>query len=152
LVPTLVQRLYANRFTSEGKEITLLFNDKETEVSGKVLQSENDPGYHYFDLINGRELDDKGGSVSLTVKSKEVAAVARLPRVMEITTTNGQRVLHLHREVADASVALCDAEGKTLERGTVDQAAGLLAKHPANPSTHLKLFSGEFLVDAINNQ
>ncbi len=148
LVPTLSERVYANRFSKGEKEIVLLFNDRESEVNGEVLRASDSGEHHYFDLLNGKELVVEKGSVSLRVASKDVAAVARLPRVMELTESG----LRLRREVPDAKIALCDAEGKTLEQCAPDQAAELLAKHRATPDTYLKLFSGGTLMDAASHR
>jgi hypothetical protein len=56
LVPTLLERVYANRFSSGDKEITMLYNARGVIVDAPVLEAAEDPTLHYFDLLACKEL------------------------------------------------------------------------------------------------
>jgi len=88
LVPTLVPRVYANRFGRGDKVIFTIFNGTGHTVSAPVLPVTPDADHHFVDLLNGRELVpiDFGGSraIRLKLKREETVVVARLPRVLRV--------------------------------------------------------------------
>lgn len=150
LAPTLAAYVYANRFSSEGKDVILLFNDREAEVNEAVLQADSGENSRYFDLFTGRELTVREGAIHLKIPSKAVAAVARFPRTIDVTNRNGRPVVALRAEVADAEWEVCNSEGKTLTQGQLDEINAWLSGYSGGESVHVKLFSGKYLTDAVD--
>ncbi|MBN2473043.1 MAG: hypothetical protein JXB62_00445 [Pirellulales bacterium] len=88
LVPTLAERVYANRFTAGGKggkTFFHLYNSTGKDYSGPVLRIVKPAGHHVFDMLNCRELAAEGSTptVELSLKNDDVACVALLPALLE---------------------------------------------------------------------
>lgn len=84
LVPTLMPRVYANRFGGGEKVIHTLFNATGHTIAGPVLPVKPDSHRHFIDLLTGRELTPvktkSGYALQLKLKREETAVVAQLPR------------------------------------------------------------------------
>lgn len=148
LVPTLAPEIYANRFATQNKQITLLYNNSGKAVDAPLLKAELEPNEHYFDLLHGEELAVKNGAIQLEVQPEDVAAVARLPRSLKVGHAYGGWTITLTQNVPNASVALCDDKGVIFEqKNFVDGKAYLDAY--GTTIKYIKLFSGKYLVDAM---
>ena len=93
LVPTLIPRVYANRFEANGKRIFCLHNATGHTVEGPVLAVEAGPGHHILDLLKGTELtpapDEGRPAIALRMPRDTTRVIARLPRLLR---TNGGTV------------------------------------------------------------
>jgi hypothetical protein len=91
LVPTLVERVYANRFTAPGKTLTTLYNARGYTVDGPVLEASVAPDVHFFDLLQCRELPvQKAGdtsAIALKIHPNRTACIAHLPRALSARRT-----------------------------------------------------------------
>jgi len=76
LIPTLEENIYANQFKNGDKTITVLLNTKGFTVDGPLLKVESKANYHYFDLLNGKEIQPQNGAISMKLRNGEVAAIA----------------------------------------------------------------------------
>lgn len=150
LIPTLETHVYANRFSSEDKDVILLFNDRESEVSGNVLQANDHQHRRYFDLFAGRELNPVDGRIHLDIPSKSVAAVARFTRTIDVESVHSRPVLAVRAEVEEASWQVCNPEGKVLKDGSLNEVNSWLSSYAGKEPLHVKLFSGKYLIDATN--
>jgi len=106
LVPTLVRRIYANRFAAGGKTFFHLYNATGRDYSGPLLRVPKPAGYHVFDMLGCRDLEAEGSTpvVVASLKGDDVACIALLPaqltvrregdllRVLAAVTAGGQRL------------------------------------------------------------
>jgi len=142
LIPSLAQGIYINQFASGQKTIYLFYNARGFTVDGDVLQITPDNKYHYFDVLHGKEITPRNNAIALKIAADEVAAIARLPKVLSVQKDG----IHLDRAVKDATLVLCDAEGAHLKTIPVNGTKVLL---PENKAVCVKLFEGKYLVDAV---
>ncbi|MCS7254632.1 MAG: DUF6259 domain-containing protein [Armatimonadetes bacterium] len=81
LVPTLVNGVFANRFSSERKTVWTLYNANWRSVSGEVLAVPHIKGARYFDAWNDKEIKPRiAGKVaylSLTIEPHGVGCVVQ---------------------------------------------------------------------------
>lgn len=83
LVPTLMPRVYANRFSAGGKTLWTLYNATGHTVDGPVLEVELAEGQRLVELLGNTELPATGAGrhrLNLYLPRGGVACVARLPR------------------------------------------------------------------------
>ena len=79
LVPTLVPRVYANRFGAPGKTIWTILNARGHTVDAPVLNVGQAPHARVSDLLTGRELPVAAdGSVRMRLRRDECRVVARM--------------------------------------------------------------------------
>jgi hypothetical protein len=145
LIATLLPRVYANQFQAGNKSITMLYNARQFTVDEPVLKVLSDPGYHYFDLLNNHELAVENNAISLLMHSGDVAAVARLPKVLSMQ----KQKVELAKVPANASLIICDKDDNTLWRQNLSQSQIVLPASLPQGAVAVKLFSGKYLVDAI---
>jgi hypothetical protein len=81
LVPTLVARVYANRFPGQGQTIWTLYNRSGQDIDQEVITVPHVAGSRYVDLVHGRELTAvlKGDQavLRLALGNGEVTAIAQ---------------------------------------------------------------------------
>ncbi|MBI2300253.1 MAG: hypothetical protein HYU66_15120 [Armatimonadetes bacterium] len=81
LVPTLVPRVYANRFPGRGQTIWTLYNRSGESLDCDVIEVKHAPGARYMDLLSGSELAAvvRGGKATLRLRlgNGEVRALAQ---------------------------------------------------------------------------
>jgi hypothetical protein len=148
LTPTKLPRLYANRFRSGEKTVTLLYNARRFTIDGPALEVGNDANFHYFDLLHNRELAPQNNALNLQLQPDETAAVARLSRVLKLEKTATGFSVSTTKIPAQAALVLCDVNGAEMWR------APLNAKQIALPDTlpkgavAVKLLQGKYLLDA----
>lgn len=81
LVPTLVPRVYANRFTAPGKTIWTIQNGTDHTVDAPVFQVDPAPDVRFVDLFAERELTpDEHGAIQLRLRRNQTVVIARLAR------------------------------------------------------------------------
>ncbi len=148
LAPGLAQGVYANRFAGGGKTITLLFNARGFTVDEPLLAAPTKAGFHYFDLLNGKEIAPPDGKIQMKLRANAVAAVALLPRVLQMQKANGGWKVELSRKVQSATVALCTAEGEIISRAPLAALGVLPAPNGEAKAGYVKLFAGKYLLDA----
>jgi hypothetical protein len=80
LVPTLVRRVYANRFGSENNRIFTIHNATGRTVDEPILAVDADPNVHFVNLLSGQKLtpvDTAGGkAIRLKMKRDETLVIA----------------------------------------------------------------------------
>ena len=89
LVPTLHDRLLANRFSCDSKQVYTIYNKSGKTVDGAALRVPAKTGHHFVELIGDAELEAKSVSpeqmeVCLNLPTTSVAVVAVLPRLIEL--------------------------------------------------------------------
>jgi len=145
LISTLASRVYANQFQAGQKAITMLYNARPFTVNRPLLKVLSDKNYHYFDLLNCRELDVKGSAISLHMNPGDVAAVAKLPKVL-LVQNNTVKLSHIPQ---NAFITLCDINGNELWRQPVTNNSITLPASLPKGAVAVKLFTGKYLMDAV---
>lgn len=149
LIPTLLPRLYANRFQSGEKTVTLLYNARRFTVDGPVLRAESKTDYHYFDLLNQRELTPQEGAIDLRMEPDQTAAIAQLPRLLIIEKSDTKTQITLSKKIEKAELLLCDGDGSILWRSSTEKETIPLPSPLPEGSSVLKLFDRNNLLDAL---
>jgi hypothetical protein len=145
LIATLLPWVYANQFHAADKSVTLIYNARKFTVDEPVLKVLSDAGYHYFDLLNNRELSVDDNAISLLMHPGDVAALARLPKVLSLQNNK----VVISKIPANAALTICDKDGNTLWRQNVNNRQIVLPPSLPSGAVAVKLFSGKYLVDAI---
>jgi hypothetical protein len=147
LAPSLAQGVYANRFVGGGKTITLLYNARGFTVDQPLMAAPAKAGYHYFDLLNGKEIVPQNNVIGFKLRADKVAAVAHLPQVLQVTKTNTGHTARLARKVDNAKLIVCAADGTPLETKEITGQEIAVANAQA---AYVKLIQGEYLLDAAS--
>ena len=83
LIPTLIPRVYANRFGKGKRQLITVHNATGHTVDGPVLEVRPVPGFRYFDPLTGKEIvpipHEPGHALCLKLARDETKTVARLP-------------------------------------------------------------------------
>lgn len=149
LTPTKLSRLYANRFQSGEKTVTLLYNARRFTVDGAALEAQPSADFHYFDLLKNRELSPQNNALNLQMQPDETAAVARLPRILKLEKTATGFSVSITKSSAQNALVLCDANGNELWRAPLSsKQIALLATLPKG-AVAVKLLDGKYLLDAL---
>ena len=156
LVPTPAERVYANRFTSEEKQVTLLYNARGYTVDGPLAHVEPKEGHHFLELLRCEQLtperDGERCTVGLKLRRGQVACIARLPKRLHVARNGKKLVVQVAGAIEGMRVLVADGKG------------ALLAQHPAASQVALdlptttaensrpvcvKLLGETYLVDAV---
>ncbi|MFP4249187.1 MAG: DUF6259 domain-containing protein [Armatimonadota bacterium] len=154
LVPTVREHVYANRFDGRDKRITTLYNDADFTVDGPLLPIEREDGWHWFDLLNCRELEpqraDDGPAVGLKLGPGDVAAIARLPERLRVERAPGGYRVEVSGDLGGMEVQVCDADGAALTEQDAERSADLVIPGfaDANPAC-VKLMRYGRLIDVV---
>jgi hypothetical protein len=93
LVPTLVERVYANRFDAPDKQVWTVLNACGHTVDTAVLAVPAEVGTHVVDLMTGQEMNaDRHGGIALRLRRDECRVLARLPRRIRLTEAGAEIV------------------------------------------------------------
>jgi len=146
LTPTLVPRVYANRFEGGGKTFFTLFNAAGHTVDAPVLPAAPDPDRHYVDPLSGAELTPvrvaDGWALRLRIKRNRAAVAARLPK--RLTVADGAV-----RASGDATGMRIVAAARTgMELASFENGDALTPPQTERPPIMLKLLRDGLLVDA----
>jgi hypothetical protein len=117
LVETLMPLVYANRFESPKKCIWTLLNMTGKNVNVPLLKVENAPDYHYVELLSGVEIPVINNSLRLALKPKEVAVIARLPKLLKVE----KQILKCNTTAKICTVEATDKAGKTICHPVIGQ-------------------------------
>lgn len=130
LVPTLRDRVYANRFDGRDKRITMLYNAGEFTVDGMLLPVERERGWHWFELLRGEELTPHraggGWAVGLTLAAGDLACIARLPERLSVRRAPAGYRYEVGGDFAGMKVQICDAEGEVLSEQKAERSDDLI--------------------------
>ncbi len=154
LIPTLVQRVYANRFTSESKQITLLYNACGYTVDGALVAVEPRDGYHLFELLRCKELTvaqaEGGPAVGVKLRRDQVACIARLPKRLTVAPEGEALKVTVAGKTEGMTVALVAADGQQLVAAPAASEVTLrFAEGGEGPAPAcVKLLGEKYLVDA----
>jgi hypothetical protein len=161
LVPTLMPRVYANRFVraaggagAGAKVIYHLYNSAGHTVDGPVLALPTTGDTHVLDLLTATDypLVPSGDSaqVSLYLPREGIACLAVLPRLLNVTRQGDALTVTFPPLASGEIVLACDAAGAPL--ATVAAAGSFasldLRSFPAGQPACLKLLSSGILLDA----
>jgi hypothetical protein len=149
LAPTKRARLYANRFHSGEKTVTLLYNARRFTIDGAALAIEPNANFHFFDLLNNREISPENNALDLQLHPNETAAVARLPRVLRLEKTATGVVASATKIAAQSTLILCDANGEELWRAPMTAKTMVLPNELPKGAVAVKLLDGKYLLDAL---
>ncbi|MBC7289061.1 MAG: hypothetical protein H5T86_13690 [Armatimonadetes bacterium] len=154
LVPTLRQRVYANRFSAGDKVITAVFNARPYPVDGPLFAAENATGFHYVELLSGEEakLVRAGNgpqmAVALRIEPMRVAVVARMPRlILTVDQADEGLVVRLEGRNAGWMVVASDLENKVLAAAP----AGEQTTRLTSPELSARLRQGPVLVKLVRD-
>jgi hypothetical protein len=156
LVPTLVQRVYANRFGGGGQIIYMLYNATGHTVDAPVLPLNVRPGQHAFDLLNCTPCDivdtGRAKAVGVYLERDDVACIAVLPRKLDVKREGAALTVQVAAGLKEPRLEVCDMAGDSLlmiaareGRNRVDLSAIEGDKQPAC----LRLLDGTQLVDVV---
>lgn len=154
LVPTLVPRVYANRFEGGGKAFYHLYNAAGHTVHGPVLELRPGPGRHVVELLSGAALTPAGErqAVALWLERDDVACIAVLPERLREVRREGQTLsLRVEGDPAGCILVLAAADGAVLASRPAAPGENRLdlAALPGNPAPALaKLLRDGALQDA----
>jgi hypothetical protein len=84
----------------------------------------------------------------MKLQPNAVAAIALLPEVLQVQKVGGGWKFQFSRDVPDATLALCNADGEILSRAALPASGVLPAAGDAAHATSVKLFAGKYLLDA----
>jgi hypothetical protein len=154
LIPTLRERVYANRFNGIDKQITMLYSDVAYTVDGPMLPVKREEGWHYFDLLRGEELTprsaDTGMALSLKLGPGEVACIARLPELLSVERVPTGYRYEVTGDIGGLQVQVCDAQGQMLAQQSAARSDELVmpAGSEAKPAC-VKLVRYDRLLDIV---
>ncbi|HWL54016.1 MAG TPA: hypothetical protein VNQ90_16360 [Chthoniobacteraceae bacterium] len=149
LVPTLIEEVYANRFTGEDKRVILFYNARKTEIDGPGFKVEAENGYRYFNLLDRQEIAPVEGALHLRIAPGGVAAIARFTRTLGLAREKEALRVTLSRTLADARLVIEDREGRPLHEQPVEGTEALLPPSLWRSGSVARLFSGHDLKDAV---
>ncbi|MEA3402804.1 MAG: DUF6259 domain-containing protein [Armatimonadota bacterium] len=153
LIPTLHERVYANRLSSQSKQITLLYNARGFTVEEPLVAAEPREGWHFMELLRCQELapvpTDGGQALALKLRDGDVACIAHLPRRLSVEAAGEELRASVTGEVEGLTLALSSADGATLaERPAAAEATISLPADADSPPACLKLLRDGRLIDA----
>jgi len=157
LIPTLVKKVYANRFRGGGKTVYMLYNARRFTVDQPIIVAEADAAHHFFELVRCKELmptrADGKVAVGLKIADGRTACIARLPRILRVTGTGRRFGVRLETKPDDTmTLAVCSAKGDRLlscKPKTGDNELDLASiQDKAGVPACVKLFRGKYLLDA----
>jgi hypothetical protein len=156
LVPTLVPRLYANRFRSGATTVTHLYNAMGYTWAGPALALDLKPGQHAVDLLSGAALrllpHAAGQAVDLWLERDDVACIAVLPeRLRALRLVGSSLSVQLDGAPTGSVLALAAADGTVLLRQPAEPGENRLDLSRITAELTpicLKLLSGGTLEDA----
>ncbi len=156
LVPTLVPRLYANRFRAGLTTLYHLYNAAGHTWAGPALALELTPGQHAVDLLSGsapRLVPHAAGqAVDLWLERDDVACIAVLPERLRGARVSGALLaVHLAGDPAGGTLVVAAADGTVLLSQAAQPGENRveLGKLPAaSVPACVKLLSNGALVDA----
>jgi hypothetical protein len=157
LVPTLVERVYANRFAASKKVITTLYNARGYTVNEPLVEAAHDTTAHYFDLLAWRELPVENvngkGTISLKIPRNRTACVAQLPRELSLRRDGNKLAVTVTSPSEHLLLVVASQDGHALaqkEAKAGENALELPAPDQKSASpTCVKLLRGKYLVDAV---
>ena len=146
LVPTLVRRVYANRFEGGQKSIVTVHNATGHTVDAPVLAVGTGGEVHFVDLLRGQELvpaaSEYGTAISLRLRRDETRVLARLPKILALRDGRVQ----LPPAETGTEITATDARGRRV--AAFANGAVLTAPQDAAPVL-LKLLRDGLLRDAL---
>jgi hypothetical protein len=151
LAPTLQTRIYANCFASGDKTIWMLINGGQFTSDAPVLGVLPNANFHTFDLLNGKELMPQNNQLSIKLRPRQTATIARFARRLAATKTGMNAMeISIKNAKSDARLVLCDSEGAAISETKVVSAQTKIAlpEHSKAIPACVKLFEGEYLRDA----
>lgn len=147
LVPTLVEELYANRFTAEDKEVILFFNHTGDKVDGPVMTTNPTTDDRYFNLLEWEPVQIVEDRIILEIEPGETAAVARIPETITVSLSGEKLHIGLQRAVDHAELAVYDGKRNVVSRVGINAEGITLGAGEWESGGTLKLFSGSRMVD-----
>jgi len=147
LVPTLIPRVYANRFEGGGKTILTIHNGRGHTVDAPVIAVEPDDDHHFVELLSGREMRpmpfEKGHALRFKLRRDATVVVAQLARRLIVA---GGRVRILG-ESKGLTIVTASADGSRL--APLANGESLPSWHGPRGTVMVKLLRGKLLVDAV---
>ncbi len=154
LVPTLVERVYANRFADGNKTIWTLYNARGYTVEAPMLEAAQDAKFHYFDLLNCKELPAANAAIALKIPRDRTACVARLPRAMTVKRQGEKLLITVAPQTATPThIVIAAQDGKALAQTPAQIGENILELPKAEdgkplPAACVKLMRNQYLTDA----
>jgi hypothetical protein len=156
-VPTLVERVYANRFATAEKTIWTLYNARGFTVEAPLLEVPAAPNAHYFDLLQCKELPlVKSGdkpALALKLPRNRTACIARLPRLLSIRRAPNALEVTVTPQGEKLLLTLASQDGNVLIQREARAGINVLALPPSDqnapPPACVKLLKEGFLLDAV---
>lgn len=117
-IPTLLPRVYANRFTGNGKTFYHVINGTGHTVDGAVLEVEIGPEEHLFDMLNCREAsttrDTRLATINAYLPREEVISIAKLRKRMDVNRNGDQLTVKVALPGGECDLVVADIAGKVL--------------------------------------
>jgi len=163
LIPGTAEFVYGNRFSGpDEKVVTVLYNARPVAVDGPLLAATEESGFHYFDLLAGRDIPVTKGQLHLAIGPDKVGIVARLKKKLAIARDQGDQAVQgdkaaaswvisasgLPPEARGGEIVLCDDSGAALQRLPLEQGTVRIPLAQQPEARIVKLFLGKYLADA----
>jgi hypothetical protein len=157
LLPTLVRYVYANRFRSGRRTITMLYNATGRSLNAALLDVSRVAGCHYVDLLGCREFVCRNfgpcQAAAGFLGRANVACLACLPARLKVQTGDEALVVHVEPTEPGGELRICDRNGRILwSRPSAKDLSHRIQRKDlaagAAPAC-VKLLSGGQLVDMV---
>ncbi len=157
-VPTQVEYIYANTFATDNKTLIHFYNDSGKEFKGIVIDVPYEKGYHYFDLINLKEVATCEEENVLLIKThlfpEKAGCIAKLPCLLTLDKKGNDYFVKIKSDVIgyDESLELkvYDKDHNVIYQSTSCNTENKIPStiFEAKPS-HIKLYQKGYLLDVI---
>jgi len=121
LLPTLVRYVYANRFRSGQRTITMLYNATGRSFTAAFLEVPRAAGRHTVDLLGCREIvcraHGPSGVAEGFLRRGNVACLASLPERLAVRPSADAIEVRVNCAEPGGELRLCDRSGKILWSG-----------------------------------
>ena len=154
LIPTLQRMVYVNKFPGPDKTIYTVYNARHDPVEGDLFDIEHEEGYHFVDLLSGRNVDatERNGrtAISLDMQPRAVACIAKLPKLIEFIPDESRLIISLARPLHDGSGMILVQGDKPYWKFKVegDRYAATWPTYKRKP-LFVKIYEAGRLVDAV---
>jgi hypothetical protein len=148
LAPTLQPYVYCNRFSGAGKTMYHLYNAMGHTFEGPALALPVKAGQHVMDLLTCRELPVTNGQISVYLERNDIACVAVLPKVIEMSRNANALQVSLKSAGNGTRLVVSDITGKELLGQTAKAGTQTLDLSGLEKPACVKLLRGGQLVDA----
>lgn len=158
LVPTLVDYVYANKYATDYKTIIHFYNDSEKTINQALMTVEAESGYHYFDLINLKEVPISKEGNALVIKGTllpdKAGCIAKLPSLLALCKKGNEQFVEVDSKIIEQreqlTVKVYNKDRNVVYQKTIcSSGENMIALPSGEKFSYIKLFQGSHLLDVI---